>query len=121
MRRPVLAIALVALSSASLVAQATASKSRPDSARRQAAEHPPKGSRADTLRGSFTTPGRTWWDVTFYDLHVAIQPNDSSIAGYNGITYTVLEPATAMQIALMEPLVVDSMKQDGRKVGSRER
>src|ERR1700739_2952229 len=27
---------------------------------------------ADTLRGSYTTPGRAWWDVSFYDLRVAI-------------------------------------------------
>ncbi|HEY9229252.1 MAG TPA: hypothetical protein VIP11_21575, partial [Gemmatimonadaceae bacterium] len=35
-----------------------------------------KTSRADTLRGSFTTPGRNWWDVSFYDLHVDIRPAD---------------------------------------------
>ena len=116
MRRLALAIALVVLSSAGLVAQVTATPARPDSAPRpRPAEHVPKRSRADTLRGSFTTPGRKWWDVTFYDLHVAIEPNDSSIAGYNGITYKVLEPATEMQIDLMEPLVVDSMKQDARR------
>ena len=81
MRRLALAIALVVLSSAGLVAQVTATPARPDSAsRRRAAEHVPKRSRADTLRGSFTTPGRKWWDVTFYDLHVTIRPNDSTIA-----------------------------------------
>jgi len=48
--------------------------------------------------------GRKWWDVTFHDLHVAIQPNDGSIAGYNGIPCKVLEPATEMQIEFMEPL-----------------
>jgi aminopeptidase N len=74
----------------------------------------PKTSRADTLRGSFTTPGRAWWDVGFYDLHVQISPADSSIRGYNAITYTVLSPATMMQIDLMEPLVVDSVTQDRR-------
>ena len=35
---------------------------------------------ADTLRGSIT-PERAWWDVAFYDLHVAVDPADSSIAG----------------------------------------
>ena len=72
--------------------------------------------RADTLRGSYTTPGRAWWDVTFYDLHVAINPADSSIRGYNAITYKVLEPAQLLQIDLMEPLQVDSMVQDGNAV-----
>jgi aminopeptidase N len=75
--------------------------------------------RADTLRGSFTTPGRAWWDVAFYDLRVAIRPADSSIAGYNGITYKVLSPGREMQIDLMEPLQVDSMIQDGRRLQFR--
>src|ERR1044071_5198055 len=70
--------------------------------------------RADTLRGSYTTPGRAWWDVTFYDLHVAINPADSSVRGYNRITYRVLEvPAAAeLQIDLMRPLAIDSVVQD---------
>ena len=49
-------------------------------------------------------PGRKWWDVTFSDLHVGIPPNDRSIAGPNGTTSKALEPATEMQIHLMEPL-----------------
>ena len=69
--------------------------------------------RADTLRGSFTTPGRVWWDVSFYDLHLAVRPADSTIRGYNGITYRVLQPAHELQIDLMVPLEVDSMVQDG--------
>ena len=36
--------------------------------------------RADTLRGS-NTPARAWWDVTFYDLHVRINPADSTVQG----------------------------------------
>ena len=75
--------------------------------------------RADTLRGSWTTPGRAWWDVAFYDLHVRINPADSTIRGYNAITYRVLEPAAEMQIDLMTPLEIDSMVQDGRKVSYR--
>src|SRR6266513_285293 len=48
--------------------------------------------RADTLRGS-NGPGRAWWDAAFYDLHVVVSPGDSSISGYNAITYRVLNPA----------------------------
>ena len=84
-----------------------------------AQRHVPKRARADTLRGSFTTPWRSWWDATFYDLHVDIRPNDSTIAGRNGITYRVLSAPREMQIDLMEPLVVDSMVQDGRRVRFR--
>jgi aminopeptidase N len=85
---------------------------------------------ADTLRGSIT-PARAWWDVTFYDLHVKISPADSSISGYNAITYLVKGKAPAhadgngrtggaeMQIDLMTPLVVDSMVQEGRHLRYR--
>ncbi|MGH7581900.1 MAG: M1 family metallopeptidase [Gemmatimonadales bacterium] len=83
------------------------------------AQTPTVFTHADTLRGSYTTPGRNWWDVAFYDLHVSISPADSTIRGYNAISYRVLRPATEMQIDLMTPLVVDSMIQDGRAVHFR--
>jgi aminopeptidase N len=73
---------------------------------------------ADTLRGS-NTPQRAWWDVTFYNLHVKFNPADSTISGYNGITYRVLYPARQMQIDLMEPLLVDSMIQDRQSLTYR--
>ena len=74
---------------------------------------------ADTLRGSLTAPERTWWDVTFYDLRVRIDPADSSIRGSNGISYRVLAPAREMQIDLQVPLEIDSMVQDGLTVPFR--
>jgi len=70
---------------------------------------------ADTLRGALT-PQRTWWDVTFYDLHVAVHPADSSVSGYNGITYRVVGAVREMQIDLMTPLQVDSMIQDRERL-----
>ena len=80
---------------------------------------------ADTLRGS-DTPQREWWDVIFYDLHVKIHPEDSSISGYNGITYQVIKASSPdgpagneMQIDLMTPLVIDSILQDGRALPYR--
>jgi aminopeptidase N len=73
---------------------------------------------ADTLRGSIT-PERAWWDVTFYDLHVAVSPADSSIRGWNGIGYRVVAPAREMQVDLMTPLEVDSMVQDRRTLSYR--
>jgi aminopeptidase N len=79
----------------------------------------PTYTRADTLRGSYTSPGRAWWDVSFYDLHVALSPADSSVKGYNGISYRVLTPARELQVDLMLPLVVDSMVQDGKSVTFR--
>ncbi|HXL86846.1 MAG TPA: M1 family metallopeptidase [Gemmatimonadaceae bacterium] len=80
---------------------------------------PPKAfTRADTVRGS-NTPERTWWDAAFYDLHVKVNPGDSSIVGYNAITYRVLKPAREMQIDLQMPLVIDSVVQDGTELSAR--
>src|SRR5687768_17475015 len=73
--------------------------------------------RADSLRGS-NGPGRAWWDVAFYDLHVRVNPADSSVAGSNAITYRVLQPASEMQIDLQR-LRVDSIVQDGRTLQHR--
>ena len=82
------------------------------------AQRPEHFTHADTLRGSIT-PERAWWDATFYDLHVKVSPSDSSIRGYNGITYRVIGPAKEMQIDLQLPLEVDSMVQDGRSLQYR--
>ena len=68
---------------------------------------------ADTLRGSIGS-ARAWWDVTFYDLHVRVNPADSSIRGWNRITYQVLAPGNEMQIDLQVPMEVDSMLQGGK-------
>ena len=73
---------------------------------------------ADTLRGS-NTPERAWWNVTFYDLHVRVNPADSSISGNNTITYRVVGPAREMQIDLQQPLEVDSMLQSGSRLTFR--
>src|ERR1019366_2764658 len=73
---------------------------------------------ADTLRGS-NTPERAWWGATFYDLHVRVNPTDSSISGWNAITSRVLRPALEMQIDLQMPLEVDSMVQNAKTVTYR--
>ena len=67
-------------------------------------------SRADSLRGSIT-PERAWWDVTFYDLSVNIFPEDSTISGYNHITYRVTDSPQKMQIDLQQPLEIDRIRQ----------
>jgi aminopeptidase N len=68
-------------------------------------------SRADTLRGSIT-PQRNWWDVTKYDLHVTVNPEDSTFSGYNTITYKVLKQDSVLQIDLQYPMQIDSVTQD---------
>ncbi len=82
------------------------------------AQQPRTFTHADTLRGS-VTPQRAWWDVTFYDLHVAVTLADSSIRGWNAITYRVLKPSQEMQIDLQQPLEVDSMVQNRARLSYR--
>jgi aminopeptidase N len=74
--------------------------------------------RADTVRGSLT-PERAWWDVTFYDLHLALDPADSTIRGRNGITYRVTGRPREMQIDLQAPLEIDSVVHEGRRLQVR--
>lgn len=71
--------------------------------------------RADTLRGSIT-PERAWWDVTYYDLKVAVNPTEKFIEGSNTITYKVLEPKDVMQIDLQSPMKIDKILQDGKEI-----
>jgi len=91
-----------------------------------AAQAPKPFTHADTLRGS-NGPWRAWWDVTFYDLHVNVRPADSTISGYNVITYRVTQSAAEamaaahatalqMQIDLQVPMAVDSIVQNGARL-----
>lgn len=69
--------------------------------------------RQDTLRGTLTAD-RNWWDVTFYDLQVNVNPAAKSISGRNIIHYRVLQPAKRMQVDLQEPLTISSVEQNGQ-------
>ncbi|MGH7668899.1 MAG: hypothetical protein ACRENQ_05340 [Gemmatimonadaceae bacterium] len=102
MRRPLLALALT------LAPLSTSAAQRPA----------PLFTHADTLRGT-KGPARAWWDAAFYDLHVRVSPADSSISGYNAITYRVLRPDRVMEIDLQQPLVADSIVQDHRPLSYR--
>jgi len=77
-------------------------------------------SHADTLRGT-NGPARAWWDAQFYDLHVSVSPRDSSIRGWNAITYRVLQSPQGreMQIDLQVPMQADSILQGGRVLAVR--
>lgn len=71
--------------------------------------------RADTLRGSIT-PERAWWDVTYYDLKVAVDPSEKTIEGSNTISYKVLDANEIMQIDLQVPMKIDKIVQDGKEI-----
>ena len=71
--------------------------------------------RQDTLRGSIT-PERAWWDLTYYNLDITVNPADSTITGTNTVSYRVLQPSDLMQIDLQEPLNLISAIQNGRNL-----
>ena len=73
---------------------------------------------ADSVRGA-DNPNRSWWDVTFYDLHVRVNPADSSFAGWNRISYRTVQPGQTMQLDLQAPLELDSVVQDGKRLDAR--
>ena len=63
---------------------------------------------ADTLRGS-NGPGRDWWNVIKYDLHVKFNIEDSTISGWNLIKLNALKSGNLIQIDLQDPMIIDSI------------
>lgn len=71
--------------------------------------------RFDTLRGSVTSE-RAWWDLINYDLHLQVDPADSSIAGYNVISYHVRGKNSRLQVDLQHPMRIVKVIQDGKQL-----
>ncbi len=69
----------------------------------------------DTLRGSIT-PERAWWDLSYYDLNLKVQPEEKAIAGYNIIRYKVLKEHDVIQIDLQEPLKITGISQGDQQL-----
>jgi hypothetical protein len=71
---------------------------------------------ADTLRGS-NGQGRSWWNATKYDLHVKFNLKDSTISGYNIISFKELKKdhVDYFQIDLQEPMIIDSVILENKK------
>ncbi len=72
-------------------------------------------SRQDTLRGTLGS-GRTWWDVTYYDLSLRVHPASKSIDGSNVIHYRVTGEGKQMQIDLQQPMELLKAVQDGKEL-----
>lgn len=78
-----------------------------------------KFTHADTLRGSIG-PGRMHWDVLHYEITVKPDYNNKTIEGKNILTYKD-EGVTTMQLDLQEPMIIDSIVQNGKQYSfSRE-
>ena len=70
--------------------------------------------RADTLRGMLR-PGRTCYDVRWYDLDVRVDPERRFISGSNTIRFTALEPSSRLQVDLFANMRLESAALDGGK------
>jgi aminopeptidase N len=70
--------------------------------------------RRDSLQGGLR-PERTNFDVQRYDLNIKIDPDKKFIAGYNDITFKVLETTSKIQLDLFENMKVDSIVVKGNK------
>lgn len=75
----------------------------------------PGFTREDSLRGQ-NGASRSWWDLTYYDLYVAVYPEDKRLEGSNIIRYVVKKPGQIMQIDLQDPLEVYSFTQNGQEL-----
>lgn len=70
---------------------------------------------ADSLRGGYG-PGRDWWDLTHYDLHVTFDEVNREISGWNTATirlmkgFSLHDQAPVLQIDLQQPLFLDSIQ-----------
>ena len=69
----------------------------------------------DSLRGSITDE-RAWWDLTYYNLFVDVDPDKKYLSGSNTIHYKVIDSARLMQIDLQPPLKITRITQDGEEL-----
>lgn len=67
-----------------------------------------KSSNNDELRGALR-PERTCFDVTYYDLHLKINPRKRRIDGHNAIHFKVIQPTQTIQIDLRKLLKIEKI------------
>ena len=65
------------------------------------------------FRGTIT-PERAWWDLTHYNLDIAVDPESKSIAGTNTMKYKVLSKSKRLQIELQPPMQLTKVEQNGK-------
>lgn len=78
----------------------------------------PKASftRADTLRGSLTSPYRTCYDLNYYHLDVKVDIEQKFISGSNLIRFTAVNDFTKLQIDLFANLKIEKIIYKGTEL-----
>ena len=69
--------------------------------------------RADTLRGSLR-PERTNYDVTFYELHLTLDPRRRHLSGYVDMAFQVVGELPTLQVDLFENMDLERIEWNGR-------
>jgi len=80
-----------------------------------ARDYRPRLTACDTVRG-ILGPARKCYDVTFYDLSLAIDPKIRKIEGSNKIFFTVTQSSPAIQLDLFRNYDIHSVTMDGSPV-----
>ena len=70
---------------------------------------------ADTLRGMLR-PERTAYDVSFYELHITIDPDRKWLAGHVDIHYEAKADFTRLQIDLYRNMAIQKIEFDGQSL-----
>ncbi len=68
---------------------------------------------ADTLRGTLGS-ARANYDVTYYELHLEVDPRDEVIEGWVDMDYTITGQLPMLQLDLYENLQIDGIEQEGQ-------
>ncbi|MES2589909.1 MAG: M1 family metallopeptidase [Bacteroidota bacterium] len=74
-----------------------------------------KFTQQDSLMGS-NTPERAWWNVEKYEISVEPDFDSKTIKGSSKIYFSVLSEQKRIQIDLQNPLVIDSVIFEGKKL-----
>ncbi|MGB3800608.1 MAG: M1 family metallopeptidase [Lewinella sp.] len=70
---------------------------------------------ADSLRGTLG-PARANYDVTYYELHLDVDPVDHLIDGYVDMDYFITGPLPILQLDLYDNLNIDRIEQAGESL-----
>jgi aminopeptidase N len=73
--------------------------------------------KADTLRGSLTSPFRTCYDINYYHLSVKVNPDDRFISGSNLFKFTATTNFKTLQFDLFDNLNIDKIIYQDKEIG----
>ncbi|HEX7367050.1 MAG TPA: M1 family metallopeptidase [Pelobium sp.] len=73
-------------------------------------------SKADSLRGSLTSPYRTCYNINYYHLNVRINPVEKSISGSNLFKFTATTNFKTLQFDLFENLNIEKVLHHGKSL-----